>query len=678
MSDHFDRALLNGAAGPPWPRARFAHAAGRVLLTALARLRFVAILAVIGVVITQWDTLTAYYQKWARPAGDPSAADPDTEYYCPMHPTVVRDNNKEKCPICFMPLAKRKKGAATDEPLPPGVVSRKQYTPYQVVLAGVRTAEVGYRPLTKWVTTVGTVEFDERGLKQVAARVKGRIDTLLVNQTGQWVKLGQPLAELYSPDLVVTVQNLLDARRSGNAELLRLARERLELWGIEPDQVRALLESGQPVTRLTVRSPIDGHVVKKYPREGQYVEEGSPLYDVADLSTVWVQAQLYEDDLAFLPPAPRGVPQGEPLRAAVTTRAFPAEEFAGTLSFIYPHVDPDSRTLTARIELPNPGHRLRPGMTATVRLDLSPEQAGPAAARMKRRGGQVLAVPEAAVIDTGSQQVVYREETPGVFEGVKVELGPRMAGPDGAPFFPVLGGVSEGERVVAAGSFLLDAETRLNPAAGSIFVGASSGKGGPAPAAPVRPSTPEDPDLKVAAAMARLSPEDRAAAETQGFCPVLEGSRLGVMGPPVKLDLGGGKAVFVCCKNCVAGAKADPARTLARADELRGRAKPLPAAPAPPPAPAAPPPGPASPEEEAEIRENLAKLPPAERAEAERQRYCPETGARLGSMPKPSRVTVNGRVVFTCCAGCDAGALAKPDETLKKVAEFKAQGKPAK
>src|SRR5207237_532613 len=134
----------------------------------------------------KWDYLVATYDQWVRPTAT-LTAEPGIEYYCPMHPTVIRDNNKEKCPICFMPLSKRKKGEASDEALPAGVTSRVQLSPYRVVLAGVQTVSMAYVPLTKEITTVGTVEFNERGLKTVPARVKGRIDTLYVNQTGQMV-----------------------------------------------------------------------------------------------------------------------------------------------------------------------------------------------------------------------------------------------------------------------------------------------------------------------------------------------------------------------------------------------------------------------------------------------------------------------------------------------------------
>jgi len=186
------------------------------------------------------------------------------------------------------------------------------------------------------------------------------------------------------------------------------------------------------------------------------------------------------------------------------------------------------------------------------------------------QAGRALAVPERAVIDTGSQQIVYREVLPGQYEGVKVVLGPRLTGADDVLYFPVLQGLTAGERVVTSGSFLLDAETRLNPAAGSIYFGGSSG-GGKSQAATVsavRPSTPEDDDLKFAAVLAKMTPADRRLAEEQRECPVLVGSRLGSMGLPIKVVLDG-EPVFLCCRTCEAKARANPATVVMKAQSLR-------------------------------------------------------------------------------------------------------------
>ena len=650
---------------PPVPQPR----AGRFWWVGFlfARLRFVVILAAIGLALLKWDTLQGYYEKYARHPDAAAGADPDHEFFCPMHPQIVRDTNKEKCPICAMPLSKRKKGEQTDDPLPAGTVSRKQYTPYQVVVAGVRTAPVGYLPLTKEITTVGTVEFNERKLWAVSARVKGRIDKLFVNQTGQMVHQGDPLAELYGPDLVVTVQNLLDASKAGNTALEGMARDRLKLWGIDDRQVGEIAAAGKPVTHLTVRSPTDGHVLRKAVREGQYVEEGAAMFDVADLTTVWVQAQLYEDDLAFLPAGAHDPKTSKPafdLPVAAFTRAFPNRAFGGRLSFLFPHVDPETRTLTVRFELPNPDHELRPGMTATVTLKLTPELLAktPAGAGLQARDGKILAVPESAVIDTGKQKVVYREGLPNTFEGVLVELGPKMQAADGAVYYPLVSGVNEGDQVATAGAFLLDAETRLNPAMGSIYIGGSGGGG--AGGSTVRPTTPDDEAAKIAAALAKLSPDDRKLAQAQRLCPV-RNDPLGSMGVPVKLTLDG-KPVFVCCKGCVADASADPGKTLARVEELKKKGS----ATAPAAAPAVTPP--AAPkltaDELAEVEANRAKLSPEDRKLVEAQKLCPVQGNVLGTMGVPIKVDLGGgRSVFVCCKGCVAKAQKDPEGTLGKV-----------
>jgi len=181
-------------------------------------------------------------------------------------------------------------------------------------------------------------------------------------------------------------------------------------------------------------------------------------------------------------------------------------------------------------------------------------------------------VPTGSVIDTGDQKIVYRQTAPGQFDGVRVTLGPKMTDADGVLFFPVLSGLSPGDQIVTSGSFLVDAETRLNPAAGSIYFGGSSGGKGAAGGSTVRATTPDDPDAKIVAALAKLPPADRKLAEQQRTCPILADSRLGSMGPPVKLTLDG-ETVFLCCAGCVGKAKADAAATAKRVRELRSNSE---------------------------------------------------------------------------------------------------------
>jgi Cu(I)/Ag(I) efflux system membrane fusion protein len=544
----------------------------QVLKVVQARLRFVAILVAVGAIIGFWDRINNYYEKWTRPLyGTQEAADSSVEYFCPMHPFIVRDTPKEKCPICHMELARRKKGSANPEPLPAGTVSRVQLSPYRIVLAGIETSEVGYLPLTKEIVTFGTVEFNETKQRRITARQKGRIVKLFVNYTGQMVDKGEELAILdvrYSPELNVTLEDLLRARKNGNKELEDMSRKRLELWDIGAEQVQEFLRTGKVGTQLTIRSPIKGHVIRKYQKEGNSIDEGTPLYDVDDLDTVWVEAQVYESDQGLLH-------EGQAVSA--TTLSQPNEEFKGKLTFLFPHLDESTRTQMVRFEMPNPHHKLKPGMYATVRISVAPGDLGlssrteagsksepvmpalaQASARLKE--GLVLAIPENAVIDTGNLKVVYRQASPDTFEGIAVRLGPRMSRHgSGQTFYPVLTGLKAGDKVATNGSFLIDAETRLNPAAGSIYYGAATDRAVSA-GVPVRPSTPVE-----------LSEEDQKLVQSQKLCPIT-GKPLGSMGMPFKVVLQG-VPVLLCCDGCESQARRDEAKTIEKAKALRAQSK---------------------------------------------------------------------------------------------------------
>lgn len=644
------------------------------ILVKLARLRFIAILVAIGVVIAQWDTLRAYYDKWTRPIlGQETAVSADSDYWCPMHPTIVRDH-PDKCPICAMPLSKRKKGETGEgERLPSDVVSRVQLTPYKVIVAGIETAPIGHQPLTHDIRAVGSVEFDERKRARITARAPGksRIDKLFVNVTGQTIAKGEPLVDLYSPALLETVQNLLNARKSGKSDLETMARDLLQQrWSVDASQIDKILQSGQATTHMTIRSPLSGHVITKYQVEGEYVEEGAPLFDVADLSTVWIEAQIYENDVSLLK-------VGLPIRA--TTRAFPNREFKGQLAFIHPHLDAATRTLLVRFDMDNPNHELRPGMYATVDLHVPATEliALPKEATEKQKQsykeGLVLAVPERAVIDTGSRKFVYRESEPDVFDGIEVELGPRCG-----DHYPVIRGLQAGERVATTGSFLIDAETRLTAGASSTYFGASGGPQGDHRSATTsaRPSLTRDEEEKARAVLAKLSPSDRELAEAQVFCPVL-GTRLGTMGVPVPVALQGQK-VFLCCKACLKKAQADEKGTLARVADLKekkkgqgGAARDERSNPE-----ERPPSAPAGETVLPKVKANLAKLGAEDRRLAEEQGYCPvEPDIRLGEMGVPVVVEIKGQKVFLCCKACKDDALKDPDQTLAHVKKLKSKAR---
>lgn len=640
-----------------------------VILVKLARLRFIAILTAIGLLIVYWDALVSRYDKWTRPfsaAGESASA--DAEYFCPMHPQVVTANSKEKCPICFMNLSKRKKGdGSQEEALPAGVVTRLQLSPYRVAAAGIQTWQVKYEALLKNIETVGAVEFDERKLARIAARVTGksRIDKLFANVTGAQIRQGDPLAMLYSPDLLVTVQNLQDARTNGNRDLERMARDRLKLWGIEPDQIETALHKHDGTTHLIIRSPISGYIIRKYQVEGEYVEEGARLYDVADLSTVWIEAQVYEDDMVFLS-------VGLPVTA--TVKAVPNRTYPGKVAFLNPHLDAATRTVPVRFDIENADRKLKPGMFAKVRIDVPSAALGE---QLQTRGGRVLAVPDGAVIHTGSQQIVYRQSGPTVFDAVAVELGPSLTDAAGATFHPVVRGLENGDQVATVGSYLLDAETRVSSAAGSIYYGGGGGGGKSegSTSAAIRPSTPEDEDVKVRVALAKLSTPDRRLAEAQKRCPVL-GGPLGAMGTPVKVVLDD-EPVLLCCKACEKQAREHSAATKERVRRFKQAA---PTNGMPPdlsrmetPSSASAPDSVNELPDQSGIRQALAKLNEPDRLLAERQVYCPIVKEHLGSMGPPVKVVIKGRTVFLCCKSCEKEAIAHPDETLKTIDSVKAK-----
>jgi Cu(I)/Ag(I) efflux system membrane fusion protein len=572
----------------------------QVLKTLQARLRFFVLLAIVGIVIGSWSTLNAYWEKWTRPVlGRDEEAAGDVEYFCPMHPYIVRDKPNEKCPICHMDLAKRKKGTDEAEPLPAGTVSRVQLTPYRVVLAGVQTWETNYLPLTKEIVTVGSVEFDETRYRHIAAWQKGRIAKQYVNYTGQNVAEHEPLALIdvrFSPELTVTLDDLVRARKSGDPELERSAMRRLRVWNLDKEQLDELTRNGEVHNQVTIYSPIKGHVTKKFQKEGSYVDEGTPLYDVADLSTVWVEAQVYENEQALMK-------TGQKVEATALGAAG-EPPIGGRVSFVYPHLDEASRTLTVRFEFTHNekadhGHKLRPGSYATVKIEIPPSEietvsgamaqesakdialatlasslltptglSGPTALpswiglaeRMAANGqGLVLGVPDSAVIDTGSRKIVYREAKPNVFEGMAVRLGPRMTERGGThAFYPILDGLNAGDKVVTNGSFLIDAETRLNPSAGSIYYGGSGAKG-ESSSVPVRPSTPID-----------VGESDNKLIAAQKACPIT-GNALGSMGTPVKVMLKN-QPVLLCCDGCEDRAKQNADRTLAKVKDLKDKA----------------------------------------------------------------------------------------------------------
>lgn len=610
-----------------------------MLFTAKAieiRLRFIALLVGIGLVIGYWDVIANHWDKWTRPVKHETALSSDSEFYCPMHPSVVRaeadpSGAVPKCPICGMPLSTRKRGELPS--LPEGVLSRVQLSPYRIELAGIRTSDVERRPLTINVNTVGYVAIDERKQSRIVVRASGYVEKLYVNESFSQVEAGEPLVEIYSPELYSAAQELIIANNGLGTSLIDTSREKLRLLGVADTEIEEILKTGKASSRLVIRSPHHGHVFEKRIVEGDSVQAGQTLFEVVDLRTVWIESEVYEKDAASLRTGQAAVARLD---------AYPGRTFEGKVSLVHPHVEPATRTVRVRFELENREHLLRPGMFANVSLSspiqeiepfksqLAAQQIGAVpvtsfasaentidtgnydsllsrqkncpvtGAKLGSMGRPVLAsalgqpillccsgcrpkldarpeyfadrlttvtadsvlvVPESAVVDTGTEKIVYVEREPGVFEGALVTLGHPSDG-----YYPVIAGLMPGDRVASAGAFLVDAETRLNPAAASTYFGASGKSASlPQPSEVMTTPTNTSEEKERAESLAKLSPTDRAAALRQSVCPITD-FPLGSMGTPHK-HMVEGAAIFLCCDACVETVEEDPMQALKKAQQ---------------------------------------------------------------------------------------------------------------
>src|ERR1700687_6161057 len=406
----------------------------------------------VGVAFFVLCALPAFGQHVHDQGAAPAAATSKTErtilfWYDPMHPQVRSDKpgpSPDHCGMDLVPMY-ADEGEGTG-----GATGGVHISPLRQQITGVRTAPVTRRTLTREVRTVGIVQADETRVRKVHTKFPGWVENVFINFTGQPVRSGDPIIAIYSPDLVSTQTEYLLAWRveqqlqgspfaeaaSNSQTLLDASRRRLLLWGITPQQIKALQERGTPQTAVTLHSPASGYVTVKDVYQGLYVTPEMELYAVTDLSRVWVMLDVYEYEMA-------SIRVGTPV--SLRFAYYAGETFTGTVAYVYPYLDAKTRTHKVRVELDNSALRLKPEMYATAEISTS----------LSDR----LAVPQDAVLDSGKQQIVFVASGDGHFEPRPVRLGQRGEG-----YVEILDGVRDGEQVVVGANFMVDSESQLKAA----------------------------------------------------------------------------------------------------------------------------------------------------------------------------------------------------------------------
>jgi len=318
-------------------------------------------------------------------------------------------------------------------------------------LIGVKTVVAEIKPMQKVIRTVGLVQYDERKLATVNTKFEGWIEKLYVDYSGRYVRKGEPLAEIYSPELLATQQefiNLLKWQQRSNSikhrdvgamlendssAIVEGARQRLRLWDISDEQINKIEQTGKPVRTVTIYSPVAGYVVQKNALRGAKVASGEKLFDIADLSTVWILSDIFEYELPL-------VKAGE--KAVIGLSYFSGKEFSSTIDYVYPAISGETRSAKVRFTVPNPGNKLKPQMYTNVEVKISL--------------GKKLNIPVDAVLDSGKRQIVYVDKGEGNFEPREVAVGIKADG-----MVEITNGLSAGERVASSANFLIDSEAKL-------------------------------------------------------------------------------------------------------------------------------------------------------------------------------------------------------------------------
>ncbi len=384
-----------------------------------------------------------------KPANDKPAptkpAGKAAKFHCPMHPTVVSDKAGD-CPICSMKLvpigAKLAEHAAHEASTVPGLAT-VSIAPAARERMGVTFGTVEKRKLAKEIRTSARIVTDEAKLYHVTLKVEGWVDHLHSITTGKFIQKGEPLLTIYSPMLLSAQEELLSALRSGSDSLVAAARRRLQLWDVPAEQIARLEKTGQVEKSLTLHAPLSGWIIERNIAAGHKVMPGEPLLVMADLSVLWAEADVYESDLPY---AKLDMP------VELTFPYWPGKIFAGKVIFLSPTLDPATRTLKARMEIPNPEALLKPEMYATARLSYDL--------------GEKPAIPEAAVMRAADHTYAFKESGDHQLVPVKIVIGLRSDG-----WFEVLDGLKEGDRVVTSANFLVDSESSMKAALAGMGTG---------------------------------------------------------------------------------------------------------------------------------------------------------------------------------------------------------------
>jgi membrane fusion protein, copper/silver efflux system len=371
----------------------------------------------------------------AKKSEAPEAKKQKEYYTCPMHPQIISDK-PGVCPICQMDLVKK----SGDEQQ---VNAKEQDNMNAMVaisgtkraLANVSTIAIKKVSLQKDIISYGYLDFAEQNRKSISARFNGRIEKLYITKTGDVIRKGAPLFEIYSPELVQAQNDFLIALNA-NSNIIQSARKKLELFGLTSTQIQELEKSRDVKTTITYYSPIGGTVIEKKIREGMYVNEGTLLFDIADFSTLWNISEVYESDIA-------AIHTGNPVK--IRLRAYPGKEFDGKVTFISPVVDAQSRTIKVRSEISNSSGLLKPQMYGETVHHVSL--------------GVGLFIPADAVINTGKRMVAWVKTSDGMFEARDITLGDKCGNG-----FKVISGLQEGDEVAVTGGFLIDSESQLKTA----------------------------------------------------------------------------------------------------------------------------------------------------------------------------------------------------------------------